>query len=116
MRPETVSLLDDIRRASELCTQFAGGKTYEEYAGDVLLRSAVERQLAIVGEALYQVRRNDEPVLAALSDPHAIIALRHILVHAYAAVNNEAILDLVQQNLPILHGEVEALLAQAGNL
>ena len=110
MRLEIVSLLDDVRQASKLCLQFARDKTYAEYAGDVMLRSAVERQLAIVGEALYHLRREDEAVLAALTDPHSIIALRHILVHAYAIVNNETILDLVQQNLPVLLREVENLL------
>lgn len=52
MRPETTSLLEDIRQAAGLCAQFAAGATYETYAGDALLRSAVERQLTIIGEAL----------------------------------------------------------------
>jgi uncharacterized protein with HEPN domain len=113
MRPETVSLLDDVRRAAETCLRFAAGKSYEDYTEDELLRSGIERQLTIIGEALYVIRREDAPVVASLTDPHGVIALRHILVHAYSAVNNETVLDLVTEKLPILLGEVETLLAEA---
>src|SRR5690242_9199613 len=42
----------DVITACELLSDFTRGKTFEDYAADVLLRSAVERQLEIIGEAL----------------------------------------------------------------
>ncbi|WP_197521985.1 MULTISPECIES: DUF86 domain-containing protein [Mycobacterium] len=44
-------------RAAGFLRQFAAGKTFAEYQDDVLLRSAVERQFEIVGEALNQLAK-----------------------------------------------------------
>ena len=38
----------DARRAAERAGEFVAGRTWREYETDVLLRSAVERQLEIV--------------------------------------------------------------------
>jgi uncharacterized protein with HEPN domain len=52
------------------------------YAADALLRSAVERQLEIIGEAL-RVAVQHRPVLATqITDVPAIIAFRNQLTHA----------------------------------
>ncbi|HEY4079526.1 MAG TPA: HepT-like ribonuclease domain-containing protein [Burkholderiaceae bacterium] len=45
--------------------RFVQGKSFDDHLSDEVLRSAVERQLEIVGEALNQLRRAD-PATAAL--------------------------------------------------
>ena len=52
----------DILAACDLLADFTGGKSFEDYAADALLRSAVERQLEIIGEAL-RVAVKHQPVL-----------------------------------------------------
>ena len=52
MRLESKKYLYDIARAAGLALEFVRGKSFADYAADALLRSAVERQLEIVGEAL----------------------------------------------------------------
>jgi len=54
---------------------------------DDLLRSAVERQLAIVGEALTQLRRIDAATADAIADLPRIVGFRNILDHGYASVD-----------------------------
>lgn len=42
-------------RLSQQLLEFVAGKIFEDYANDRLLRSAVERQFEIIGEALNQL-------------------------------------------------------------
>jgi hypothetical protein len=56
IRPEAKKLLWDALRAIERVERFVDGKTFESYCEDDQLRSAVERQFEIIGEALAQFR------------------------------------------------------------
>ncbi len=52
MRPECPQHLLDIAKAARLILVFTEGRTLEDYQADDLLRSGVERQFMIVGEAM----------------------------------------------------------------
>jgi len=52
MHADARNLLWDARQAAERVVRFTHGKTFGDYQTDELLRSAVERQLEIVGEGL----------------------------------------------------------------
>ncbi len=54
--------------ANEHIAAFAAGKTFADYEGDAMLRSAVERQFEIVGEALAQLSRLDEATAARITE------------------------------------------------
>jgi uncharacterized protein with HEPN domain len=49
--------LHDILSSCEFLLEFTGGRTVQDYAGDRAFRSAVERELQIIGEAVMQVER-----------------------------------------------------------
>ena len=53
-----------------------------------MLRLAVERAFAIIGEALSQLTKLDAAVATRIGEHHRIIAFRNILIHAYAEVDN----------------------------
>ena len=52
MLPDTRKYLWDALEAGKRIGRFTSGKSLETYEADELLRSAVERQFEIIGEAL----------------------------------------------------------------
>ena len=52
MQPESAAFLWDVRAAGVRITTFADGLTAASYAADELRKSAIERRLEIIGEAL----------------------------------------------------------------
>jgi len=62
-RPETLKYLFDILQACRLLEEFTSGKSLADFERDAMLRSAVERQFEIIGEALRLAIR-EEPDLA----------------------------------------------------
>lgn len=97
-------------RAAALIARFTAGKTLADYEGDPMLRSAVERQSEIIGEAVAQLACQDESLAARISDHRRIIALRNILIHGYAQVDDCLVWDVVESKLPALRRDVAALL------
>lgn len=77
---------------------------------DALLRSAVERQFEIIGEALARLARLDETLASRISEYRRIIAFRNILIHGYADVDHHIVWDIIESKLPTLRREVTTLL------
>ena len=112
MRLESLKYLYDITHAAKLALDFVQGKTFSDYASDAMLRSAVERQLAILGEALTQLAKIDSQTASRITEYQRIIAFRNILVHGYVEIDNRIVWNVLQQYLPGLKTQAEALLAE----
>jgi uncharacterized protein with HEPN domain len=110
MRLEARKYLYDIQEAAGLASQFTAGKSFANYQQDAMLRMAVERAFAIIGEALAQLARGDAALAAKITDFRSIVAFRNILVHAYAQVDERIVWDIIQSKLPVLVREVAALM------
>ena len=111
MRPEAKKYLYDIRKACDLIAGFTAGKDLPDYRVDPLLRSGVERQFEIIGEALGQMLKVDPSLAGHISETRRIIAFRNVLIHGYAAVSEEVVWDVIRLDLPTLRKEVEHLLS-----
>ena len=109
MRLEAKKYLFDIRRAAGLIQDFTGGKTFLEFERSALLRSAVERQFEIIGEALNQLLKLDAETAGQITDHRHIIAFRNILIHGYAEIDNRLVWGVVESKLATLIDEVESL-------
>ncbi|MBI4319964.1 MAG: DUF86 domain-containing protein [Chloroflexi bacterium] len=109
MLPDVRKYLFDIQKACQLLAEFTAGRTFDDYATDALLRSAVERQFAIIGEAVAQVMRLDPDLATAISESKRIIAFRNILIHSYATVSDEVVWGILETDLPRLREEVNTL-------
>ena len=113
MKLEAQKYLYDIQRAAGLLREFTDGKMFADYEGDALLRSAVERQFEVIGEAMAQLARTDEPLAERISQYQRIIAFRNVLIHGYADVDDRLVWDVINTNLPRLIREVDAILEDA---
>jgi uncharacterized protein with HEPN domain len=91
MRPESQKYLWDALQAGERVARFVEKKQFSDYEADELLRSAVERQFEIIGEALSQLHKIDPSSAAAIPELRRIIAFRNILVHGYALVDDRLV-------------------------
>lgn len=102
----------DIALACDLIAQFTKGKSLENYRSDPLLRSAVERQFEIVGEALSQAIKIQPSIAERGTDAARIIAFRNRLIHGYAFVSDEVVWGIIEAWLPKLISEVRLLLEE----
>ena len=108
MRPRNIFF--DIKQAADLLLRFSRGKTFADFTADPLLRSAIERQFEIIGEALNQLSKVDPGTVSTISEHRRIIAFRNILIHGYAEIDHRLVWGILEGKLPDLHRQVEALL------
>lgn len=81
MTEKSEKFLSDILMSIELIEEFISGFDFNSYDIDRKTQSAVERQLAIIGEALNQFRKL-EPNISIENDKQ-IVAFRNRLIHVY---------------------------------
>jgi uncharacterized protein with HEPN domain len=112
LRRDPKSLLWDAREAAEVIAAATTGKTFDDFDGDIVLRSAVERQFEIIGEAFAQLARLDPVLAQRIPDFRQIVAFRNVLIHGYAVVDPARVWQVVQQNLPQLRTVLAELLAE----
>ena len=110
MKLEARKYLYDIQSAAGLLREFTDGKTLADYEGDAMLRSAVERQFEVIGEAMAQLARTDETLASLISQYQRIIAFRNVLIHGYANVDDRLVWDVVETSLPNLVREIDGIL------
>lgn len=110
MPPDTTAFLVDMQHAAAGIVLFTMGKSLDDYRGDRMLRSAVERQFEIIGEALTRLRAKSPELAEQISEYRKIISFRNVLIHGYDAVDDEVTWRIVVEKLPILQRELEELL------
>jgi uncharacterized protein with HEPN domain len=108
--PEVRKYLFDIAEACARIAEFVEGRRFEDYVGDALLRSGVERQFEIVGEALRCALELDPDLASEVTDTGRIVAFRNRLIHGYASVSDRLVWGVIENNLATLREEVAALL------
>jgi Uncharacterized conserved protein len=113
MSPRDVrAYLFDIAEACDLVLAFTKSKTVSDYAADPMLRSAVERQLEIAGEALAQALRHHPDLLTdQIPEAPRIIAFRNQLAHGYSSIVDDIVWAIVERDVPALRDRITALLA-----
>jgi uncharacterized protein with HEPN domain/predicted nucleotidyltransferase len=111
LRRDPKSLLWDARDAAKAIADMTAGKSFSDFDSDLVLRSAVERQFEILGEALAQLARLDPTLAARIPDLRQIVAFRNVLIHRYARIDRARVWRAVEDDLPPLRAILKDLLA-----
>ncbi len=80
---------------------FVAAKSFAEYQNNLLLRSAVERQIEIIGEAARHVSKAKRESLPAIQW-RGITAQRHVLAHEYGEILDERVWRVATVHVPML--------------
>src|SRR5688572_4172383 len=115
MQREPRAFLDDVAEACRRILEFTRGKSLTDYRAEVNLRSAVERQFEIVGEALAQLGRAAPELAARVPDVGKIVAFRNVLAHGYAGIDDGTVWEAVGARVPALLSTIEQLLRELGD-
>jgi uncharacterized protein with HEPN domain len=100
MQRETrdIGFLWDMREAAREILEFTRDVTFEDFAVDRVLRYAVERQLAVMGEAARQVSlsfRQAHPEIPW----DAFISRRNLIIHNYGEITAERVWRVITNEL-----------------
>lgn len=109
MKRDPRALLWDAREAADAIGMMVQGRSFADFDRDIMLRSAIERQFEIIGEALAQLARLDPALAARVPEHRDIIAFRNILIHGYAAIDRARVWRTVEQDLPPLRDALHDL-------
>ena len=113
MNPRSLKRLEDAGDACARIQSFLKGISLETFVNSELLRSAVERQLEIIGEALGIATKEDDSILEIVPEIPRIVGLRNRLIHGYDSVDPELIWDVVKTKIPPLKRQLVIARAKA---
>lgn len=115
MPRSTAAYLADVVDACDAIAEVLAGVDLATYSGRRPIRSAVEREFTVIGEAVAALGRSDSALAAAISHARLIVGFRNRLVHEYPQIDDEAVYSIAQHDAPVLRAECEALLGQVGD-
>jgi uncharacterized protein with HEPN domain len=96
MQDKVRKLLVDISTAIQYIEEFSSDKkSFSDYQVDLKTKSAVERQLAVIGEATNKIIQ---------------LNFRNRLIHAYDSIDDTIVWAILKTHLPVLKAEVQNLL------
>ncbi|OHB55076.1 MAG: hypothetical protein A2173_07920 [Planctomycetes bacterium RBG_13_44_8b] len=107
---EPEKYLYDMLSSCEFLLDFTAGKTIDDYIKDRAFRSALERELQIIGEALIQLEDIAPEIAEQIPEYQNIIGFRHVLVHGYANLDPATVWNVVETKLESLAKKLKSLL------
>ena len=112
MPRDPATYLWDAERACGLVLAFSEGRSLPDLTSDPLLRSALERQLQNMGEALAQLARVDANLAGRVPKLDQIVGFRNVLVHGYYQLNYATIWIAITDDVPALRAQLQELLRE----
>ena len=107
--------LADVVDACEAIAVAVKGLSLQDYQGTRLVRSSVEREFTIVGEALTSLDRIAPEVFAGITQSRRIVDFRNQLTHQYPTVDDAIVWAIIEHDVPVLRGECVGHLQRLGD-
>jgi uncharacterized protein with HEPN domain len=112
MQRDPRAYLNDILEAAAAIEAATVGVNGESYGSNRLIRSAVEREFIIIGEALRVISQRAPELFERIPEGRQIIDFRNLLTHEYLSVSDRIVWGAIQTDLPLLVQHCAQLLHQ----
>lgn len=100
--------LQDIEEAGTKIQRYTNGLDFEAFVGHEMAYDAVLRNLEIIGEAAKGIPGEVRDRFPSI-DGRGMAGLRDILAHAYFALDEATLWDIIQNKIPQLLTDVRAV-------
>jgi uncharacterized protein with HEPN domain len=110
MKTQTKKRLLDAFNACRAIETFVSNSTFADYEQNLMLRSAVERQFEIIGEALHQAENDEPEITELLPELRRIVGMRNRIIHGYDSVDDELLWQTIHHNIPPLSKRLQQIL------
>lgn len=105
--------LADVVGSCEAIEFAVRGLNLKAYEENRLVRSSVEREFIIIGEAMAALSRVAPAVFESVSHARRIIDFRNQLTHEYPMVDDALVWAIIENDVPVLRQECSSLLEHA---
>jgi uncharacterized protein with HEPN domain len=102
--------LADIVESCDAIEAALVGFDLPSYTENRLVRSSVEREFIIIGEAIAMLSHRSPEAFAAITKARRIVDFRNRLTHEYSTVDDEFVWAIAKHDVPVLRDECRALL------
>jgi uncharacterized protein with HEPN domain len=108
MPRDSRAYLVDIIEPCDAIQHALTGITIDTYRTNRTIRSSVEREFIIIGEAMAALSRHAPHVFESITGSRRIVDFRNRLTHEYATVDDMLVLGVATRDVPLLHDECDS--------
>jgi uncharacterized protein with HEPN domain len=102
--------LADIIESCDAITVAVRGLKLEDYETNRLVRSSVEREFIIIGEAMAALHRVAPSAFDSITRARRIVDFRNQLTHEYPTVDDALVWAIIEHDVPLLRKESMTLM------
>jgi len=103
--------LADILEACEAIDEAIKGLSLDDYLNNRLVRSSVEREFTIIGEAVLALSHRSPATFDSIMGVRRIVDFRNRLTHEYPTVDDELVWALANRDMVVLRRDCATLIS-----